>query len=82
MYAVLDYGTKKSSTLYAVLMVVAPMAIYLVVYLLALVRDCLTRRMHWCFRDIGVSADGEGAEEVDAGVDPNVQVTKVEVTVV
>ena len=82
IYSVLDYTTKKSSTLFAVLLVIAPIVFYIVIYLLALVRDCLTRRVQWCFRDVRVHAEGnEGKEANREEEDPNVQVTKVEVTV-
>lgn len=80
IYSLLDYTTKKSSTLFAVLMVFIPMAFFILVYLLALVRDLVTSRLRWFFRDLNMHVDGSGAEEVELE-DPNVQVTKVEVTV-
>ncbi|KAL5475741.1 hypothetical protein EMCRGX_G025591 [Ephydatia muelleri] len=81
IYSVLDYTTKKTSTLFAVLLVFAPMVFFIIVYFLALVRDLVTSRLRWFFRDIYEHAEEARVEEVELGEDPNVQVTKVEVTV-
>ena len=41
----------------------------------------MTSRLRWFFRDIYEHAEEARVEEVELGEDPNVQVTKVEVTV-
>lgn len=81
IYSVLDYNTKKTSTFFAVLLVLLPMLFFVIVYFMALVRDLLTSKIKWFFRDLNADANETEVSEMSSKVDPNVEVTNVEVTV-
>lgn len=52
IYSVLDYGGQPISALFAILIVFAPIAAFLALFVLALLRDVVSVRVGCCFRDV------------------------------